>query len=185
MNVNIDVSQTVLHTARLVLRPFSLQDLEDLYTYAQVEGVGEAAGWKHHESIEESQRILEMFISGRKTFAVEKDGRVIGSLGIEAYREDVFQELEMLKCREVGYVLAKEYWGQGLMSEAVREVLRWLFEDMKLDAVTCSHFTGNDRSRRVIEKCGFSYVRDFEYTTVLGNTEKTRGYVLYKKDWKK
>ena len=48
-----------LQTARLIIRPFRMEDLNDLYEYAKVEGVGEKAGWKHHTSITESNIILD------------------------------------------------------------------------------------------------------------------------------
>lgn len=55
----------------------------------------------------------------------------------------------------MGYVLSKAYWGQGLMTEAAKEVLRHAFEDLGLEMVTISHFSYNQRSARVIEKLGF------------------------------
>ena len=69
MNAPIDLSNVVLHTERLTLRPWRQEDLEDFFAYASVDGVGQMAGWKPHESIEESQIILDKFIAGRKTFA--------------------------------------------------------------------------------------------------------------------
>ncbi len=132
MNVPIDISQVTLKTDRLILRPWKLSDIEDFYEYAQVDGVGQMAGWAPHESIEKSRGILERFISEKKVFALEHDGKVIGSLGIERYNEDEFPEFAQLKCREIGYVLSKDYWGRGLMPEAVGEVIRYLFEDLGL-----------------------------------------------------
>jgi ribosomal-protein-alanine N-acetyltransferase len=61
MDVNIDTSKISLETDRLILRPFCEGDLFDLYKYASVPGVGEMAGWPHHESIETSMIILKSF----------------------------------------------------------------------------------------------------------------------------
>ena len=61
MNAKIDLSQTYLKTKRLILRPWQEDDVEDFYEYARVEGVGEMAGWLHHQNIEESQMILTFF----------------------------------------------------------------------------------------------------------------------------
>ena len=140
MNTEIDISNVTLHTGRMILRPWRQTDLDDLYAYASVDGVGQMAGWKPHESKEESQKILDMFIGHKKTFALEYQGKVIGSLGIEQYNEDHFPEFADKKCREIGYVLSKEYWGQGLMPEAVKEVIRHLFEVVGLDVIFCGHF---------------------------------------------
>lgn len=57
----------------------------------------------------------------------------------------------------IGYVLSEDYWGKGLMSEAVKEVIRYLFEEVKLDIISCYHYPFNIRSKRVIEKSGFKY----------------------------
>ena len=82
MNVNIDISNVVLKTERLVLRPWRQSDLEDFYEYASVDGVGQMAGWPPHKSKEDSQMILDRFIEGKRTFALDYNGKVIGSLGI-------------------------------------------------------------------------------------------------------
>ena len=135
MNVDIDISGVILHTERLILRPWQPEDLDDFYAYASVDGVGQMAGWKPHENKEESQRILNSFIEHKWTFALEYQGKAIGSLGIEKYNEEKFPEFANKRCREIGYVLSKEYWGRGLMPEAVKEVIRYLFEDVGLDVI--------------------------------------------------
>ena len=63
MDYPIDLSGVCLETQRLILRPWRQADLDDLYSYASVEGVGEMAGWPHHQSREESQKIMDSFIS--------------------------------------------------------------------------------------------------------------------------
>lgn len=69
MNAPIDVTNVYIETPRLILRPWCMDDLTDLYEYASVPGVGEAAGWNHHKDVYESAEILEKFIQGRKTLA--------------------------------------------------------------------------------------------------------------------
>ena len=85
MNAAIDISKVVLTTERLILRPWRLPDLDDFYEYASVDGVGQIAGWKPHENKEESLDILRRFIDGKKTFALEYEGKVVGSLGVERF----------------------------------------------------------------------------------------------------
>ena len=87
MNIPIDISQTTLRTERLILRPWKESDVDDLFEYASVDGVGQMAGWKPHQTLEESKAIIDMFIKGKKTFAVEYEGKAIGSIGIEEYNE--------------------------------------------------------------------------------------------------
>ena len=72
-----------LETERLILRPFEAGDAEDLFSYAQDPRVGPPAGWKPHESLEESRKIIRTVFSEPGVFAVvhRQDGRVIGSAG--------------------------------------------------------------------------------------------------------
>ena len=129
MNAQIDISTTILKTERLILRPWKQTDLDDLFAYACVDGVGQMAGWLPHETKETSQMILDMFIEGKQTFALEYQGKVIGSIGIEKYIETELPECQHLQGRAIGYVLSKEYWGQGLMPEAVQKVIAYLFSE--------------------------------------------------------
>lgn len=178
MNAFIDISNTVLKTQRLVLRPWRETDLADFHEYCKVDGVGQLAGWLPHENMEVSKAILDKFIADKKTFALEYNGKVIGSLGLERYREEKFPQLCYLRGRSIGYVLSKDYWGQGLMPEAVEAVIDYAFKTLRLDFLTVGHFDRNHQSRRVIEKCGFTYIGDGTYETRYGTTETVRDYIL-------
>ena len=180
MNAPIDISGVVLQTERLVLRPWRETDLEDFYAYARVDGVGQMAGWTPHKDQEESQKILSHFIAGKRCFALEYRGKVIGSLGIEEYEEAHYPELENLKGRELGYVLAKDFWGQGLMPEAVKAVIKYLFETAGLDFILVGHFDWNRQSARVIQKCGFQYIKSCPYETRYGTVETSQESILYR-----
>lgn len=179
----IDLTGVQLETERLVLRPWQQKDLQDFYTYASVPGVGECAGWKHHENIAESEAILNRFIEGRHTFALvdKRTGKVIGSLGLMP--PDIFaaQEDETAFGCEIGYVLSRDDWGRGLMTEAVKRAVWYCMEELGMDYVTCAHFMENDRSRRVIEKCGFVFCREVGYETQLGEIKPSRLYVIRKR----
>lgn len=143
-----------LSTNRLVLRAFTMEDLSDFYEYCKDPDTGIHAGWKPHESIEESRDILHHFIEEREVWAIceKQSGKVIGSIGLH---RDSKRRRNFNQCRMMGYVLSKAYWGQGLMTEAAKEVLRHAFEDLGLEMVTISHFSYNQRSARVIQKLGF------------------------------
>ena len=174
MNANFEIGELVIETERLILRPFKQSDLHDFNEYASVPGVGEMAGWKHHETIEKTQEILDMFIKEDKTFAIvfKDNNKVIGSLGVEKYGlEDKLSEFNSYYGREIGYVLSKDYWGKGIMSEAVGAVINYLFNDLKLDFLTCGYYDFNNQSKRVQEKCGFKPYRKLVMDTRLGTKE--------------
>lgn len=178
MNAPIDISAITLRTKRLILRPWRETDLNDFYEYARVDGVGQMAGWTPHKDLEESRRILSHFIEGKHTFALEYQGKVIGSLGIEEYNEAHYPELTHLSGREIGYVLSKDYWGQGLMPEAVKAVIEYLIETVRLDFILVGHFDWNRQSARVIEKCGFRYIKSCPYETRYGTVENAEESIL-------
>lgn len=73
-----------IQTPRLILRRFTQGDLQDLFSFASVEGVGEQAGWPHHKSLEESQLILDRFITKGEVRAIfhRADSKVIRSIGL-------------------------------------------------------------------------------------------------------
>ncbi len=179
MNAEIDISAVRLETARLILRPWQPGDLDDFYEYAHVDGVGQMAGWLPHESKAVSRKILDMFITEKKVFALELEGKVVGSLGIECYKEQNYPELDSLRGREIGYVLSKDHWGKGLMAEAVSAIIGYAFDALELDFLLVGHFVWNSQSRRVVEKCGFQYIKDADFETRFGTTEKCRDYLLY------
>ncbi|NMA05074.1 MAG: GNAT family N-acetyltransferase [Acholeplasmataceae bacterium] len=172
MNAKIDISNVIIKTERLILRPWTLEDLDDFYNYAKVPGVGEMAGWPHHKSKEESLRILKIFITEKKTFALEYEGKVIGSLGIEEYDENENPELNHKVGRSIGYVLSKDYWNQGLMTEAVKAVLDYCFKELKLDFLVASFYEYNIKSKRVLEKCGFKFYKNKTFKTKTGEEYK-------------
>lgn len=181
MNATIDVSNVVLETERLFLRPFEDDDLNDFYEYAKVDGVGQMAGWMPHESIETSKKILADFIMHKKTFAIvyKENNKVIGSVGIENLHNISEETLLNGYGRELGYVLSKDYWGKGLMSEAIKKVIEYLFKVVSLDYITCAYFIRNSRSKRVQEKCGFKYLKEIDYETSMGMIERSIMNILY------
>ena len=67
----VDITGVRLETDRLILRPWTWEDLEDFFEYASIEGLGQMAGWLPHKTIDDSRVILDMFIRSRRVFAVE------------------------------------------------------------------------------------------------------------------
>ena len=174
MNAEFDVTGIRIEIERLILREWHLDDVDDLFEYASVPGVGEMAGWPHHPNKEESLFRVKKFIAEKHTFAIvfKENSKVIGSLGIEKYgMEDKLSEFFNYQGREIGYVLSKDYWGKGLMPEAVKAVIEYLFNILDYDFLLCGHFDKNKQSARVQEKCGFKPYRKLVFDTALGTKE--------------
>ena len=146
-----------METNRLVLRRWEDGDAADLYECARDPDVGPIAGWPAHASVEESLRVIRGVLRVPETYAtcLKDTGRAIGSISLKFKGSTDLTERDD-EC-ELGYWIGKPYWGRGLMPEAVREVLRRAFEDLGMRCVWAGYYDGNDRSRRVQEKCGFRY----------------------------
>ena len=113
----------------------------------------------------------------------QRDGQGNRSLGLETCTSEEKWGLEALASREIGYVLSKAYWGYGYMTEAARAVIPWLFA-CGAEVIYCGHFAENDRSRRVIEKCGFVPLGHVSYQAKqLGKTFDGVMYLLRRSEW--
>ena len=175
-----------LKTNRLILRPWQESDAENLYKYAKDPAIGPPAGWPPHTSVENSRQLIRSVLSAPETYAVcLKDGTAIGSVGLKLCGSTDMTDRED-EC-ELGYWIGKPFWGQGLIPEACRELLRYAFEVLGMGAVWCGYYDGNEKSRRVQEKLGFAY----RYTTcdldVALMNEKRTGHtsLLTKEKWEK
>ena len=147
----------ILTTERLIMRPWEEDDAEDLYEYAKDERIGPPTGWPAHTSVENSCAIIRTILSAPETYAVclKEDGRPIGSIGLMIGGQSNIG-LPNTEA-EIGYWIGVPFWGQGLIPEGVKEIIRHAFEDLGLEVIWCGYFEGNDKSRRVQEKCGFIY----------------------------
>lgn len=147
----------ILETERLILRPWQESDAEDLYRYASDPRVGPIAGWPAHTSVENSLEIIKTVLSKPNTYAVvlKSAGHAVGSIGLMIGDES---NIGLPQDEgEIGYWIGVPFWGQGLIPEAVNELIRYSFEDLNLKKLWCGYYSGNTKSERAQEKCGFTY----------------------------
>lgn len=150
------VLNPVLETERLTLRPWHEEDAEVLYKYASDPEVGPCAGWPPHQSVEESREIIKGIFSGEGMWAVEwkVSHEPIGCVG---YLLAACSNLPIAEDQcEVGYWIARPYWGQGICTEAMRAVVDYCFKEKGFSALWGGYFPTNPASGRVMEKCGFT-----------------------------
>jgi len=174
----------ILETERLILRPWREDDAEDLYIYASDPEVGPPAGWPPHTSVENSREIIRTVLSKPETYAVclKENGKPIGSIGF--HRNDLAEANDEY---ELGYWIGKPYWGQGLIPEASRKMLRYAFEDLNMNRIWCGYYHGNEKSRRVQEKLGFVYQQRTEgiEVSLLGEIRTGHSNLMTKERWLK
>lgn len=147
-------------TDRLILRPWETEDAENLFQYAKDPQVGPIAGWPVHTSVENSREIIHNVLAVPETYAVclKEDNRAIGSIGLMIGDKSNIAGLSDREA-EIGYWIGVPFWGQGLIPEAVNCLMRYAFESLGMEKLWCGYFEGNEKSKRVQDKCGFRYVR--------------------------
>ena len=161
-------------TRRLLLRPFTEKDAPAVYAYASHPEVGPPAGWKPHGSVEESLEVIRTIFQPSDALAVilKDSGRLVGAAGFVDRHEPGLG----LPSEEIGYSLARDCWGQGLIPEALAAIIRRAFAEGGYAALWAAYYDGNVKSRRVMEKCGMTYRFTRTETVPLDNQERQAHY---------
>ena len=174
-----------METKRLILRPWTENDAESLYKYAQNPSVGLIAGWLPHTSVENSREVIREILSAPETYAVvlKETNEPIGSVGIMF--DNTIHSADMQEGdAEIGYWIGVPYWGLGLIPEAVICLLKRCFDELGIKRVWCGYFDGNTRSCRVMDKCGFRFHHTEEgKISPLGDVRTEHFTLLTKEDW--
>lgn len=153
-----DLGTVVLETHRLILRPFSLADAEDMYrNWANNPHVTKFLGWPLHDSPKVSERIIADWMEKYKDvrnydwcMEYKDNHQAIGSIGVVNRNENT-------KSVEIGYCMSEDYWFKGIMTEALREIVRFFFEEVGLNRIEARHDTKNPNSGKVMKKAGLRY----------------------------
>ena len=143
-----------LETQRLILRPWLMTDLDDLFEYSQDERVGSMAGWKPHATKADALNALEQYMLQEHHWAIveKKSGKVIGAIKLNPDNNR-----GKYYAKAISFVLSPNYWGSGIMTEAAKRVIKFAFEELDIDLLSAFHYSENHRSKRVLEKCEFEY----------------------------
>jgi len=145
----------IIETERLILRPITEDDAAAFFEYYRNENVGLNAGWKPHDNLDETLEVIRAFYLDKENlFGLElrEQGILIGSIGLIP---DPKRQNE--KTRMLGYTVAEEHWGRGYATEAADALIKYGFKELVLDLISAYCYPFNERSKRVIEKCGFNY----------------------------
>lgn len=146
-----------LETERLILRKVTLDDVEDMYLYASDEEVAKYVVWDRHKSINDTKAFIEFVLNNYQNKQVapwgieyKENGKFIGTIDFVWWQPNH-------KTAEIGYVLSKEYWGNGLTTEAAKELIRFGFNEMDLVRIQAKCLVENIASSRVMEKVGMQF----------------------------
>ena len=144
-----------LETHRLILRPFKIEDAEDMFNnWASDPEVTRFLTWPTHSSVDITRMVLNDWISHYEdgdffqwAIVLKETGSVIGNIA-------VVHLIEQLEEAEIGYCMGKAFWGRGIMPEALRAVMDYLFDTVSLHRITAHHDVNNPKSGRVMAKAG-------------------------------
>ena len=141
-------------TIDIKLRKWSEADLDSLVKYANNRNIPKwlTNGFPHPYSHEDGKAYLSLIANDNptKVFAIDVNGEAVGSIGIFP-QPDIHE-----KSAEMGYWLAEEYWGQGIMLKAIEKIVEYGFQTFDIVRIFARPFSTNLKSQRLLEKAGFS-----------------------------
>ncbi len=150
-----DVGSKLLKGKRVILRKLTKHDALAMYTnWCQDQAVTDYVLWEPHAHIKETQEILNTWVKAydspwtyRWGIVSPRTGHLVGTI-------DCVYFSERHEVCELGYCLARDYWNQGMMTEAVELVVRFLFEAVGVNRIEARHATRNPASGRVMIHAG-------------------------------
>lgn len=190
-DLKLFINIPTLNTERLILRKIEKSDLNDVHDYASDPEVSRFLLWNPHQSIEFTKLYLKTVSSFYKKgifydwgIVDKKSGKLIGTCG--------FTDIDVKnESAEVGYVLNRNFWGQKIAKEALLRVLEFGFVTLGLNRIEARYLIENERSRRVLEKCGMKYegtLKDaikvkgkFKTISIFAITKKEYSFILREK----
>ncbi|KAF1297899.1 acetyltransferase [Enterococcus sp. JM4C] len=151
-NVNLIFARNQrLTTERLILRPVTLADVEDMYAYGKDEETTKFVFPTHQNKEETAISIANYFMAapfGKYGIELKETQQMVGTIDL---RVD-----EGSNSGELGYTLNRDYWGRGIVPEAARELMRFGFDELGLTRIYATHDEDNPNSGRVMQKIGLT-----------------------------
>ena len=149
------IGTQTINTHRLTLRPYRIEDADDMFAnWASDPEVTRFLTWPAHSSADVTRMVLTDWLSHYQdgdffNWAIEwkETGRVIGNIAVVRLEEAIGEA-------ELGYCLSRAYWGRGIMPEALRAVIQYLFSRVGAERITANHDVNNPKSGRAMEKAG-------------------------------
>ena len=151
------MKQPTIKTKCFILRPFKMSDAESV-----AENVNDKNIYRHTlvipypYTLKDAKQWLYKVINNRRrkipesvVFAIEMDGRAVGSISINKIKQE--------HKAEIGYWLGEKYQGKGIMTQAIKEITKYGFRELKLRRIYAQVFLFNKGSMRVLEKSGYKF----------------------------
>ena len=173
----------ILNFENITLRPWKESDAQDLYNLAKSPNIGPMAGWPPHKSVEESLNVIKTIFSKKETYAIISKGKIVGCVGLLFYpncNHDWGKD-----SAEIGYWVGEEFQNKGIATKASKILVERAFKELNVNAIYGTYDLDNVKSKRVLEKLGFKFYKEMEYTNGDNNKHKIIANVLTKEDYDK
>ena len=175
-----------IQTERLLLRRFTVKDAEAMFeNWANDERVTRFLSFLPHGTVEVTKELLENWCAAYEkdstyNWAIEFEGTVIGSISVVDFNE-------RSERTALGYCMGFDYWNKGIMTEAAKAVMDYLFSEVGVNRVEISHAVKNPGSGRVAQKCGLQYegTRREYFKSSSGEFLDIAHYGILKRDWER
>ena len=146
----------ILETDRLILRKLTMRDAQDIYSYSRDPVVARHVLWDANTSIYDTRGYLRFMLRKYRmgepaSWGIEWKAtkQVIGTIGFMWIQHENASA-------EVGYSLSRKFWNQGVMTEALQELIHYGFTSLNLNRIEAQHETDNPASGAVMRKCGMT-----------------------------
>ena len=148
-----------IETERLILRRFEMTDVDAMFSnWVHDSEVTKYLTWPAHDSPDVTRSVCRAWVNeyGKADFyqwaigLKERNGEPIGSISVVQSRD----EIEMV---HIGYCIGREWWHQGITTEALNAVIDFFFDEVKANRVESRHDVNNPNSGKVMQKCGMKY----------------------------
>lgn len=166
----------------IYLRAVEYEDYKSMYEYGSDNRVTNTLTW-NYKSIEEAEKLIEPVFLARPKKGLPRAYAIVNKsndkmIGTCDYHSVDWQS----NIGEIGYALNYNYWGKGYVTLACKALIDFGFNTLNLDIVIISHHIKNIGSQRVIEKCGFRFIKEAIH---LKSKDLNKFYELTKKDYNK
>jgi len=170
---------STLETERLILRPFSMDDAQDVFLIARDSIVTKYLTWHPHTDISQTEKVVkEIYMSRPGFYAIElkSEGKCIGCIDIRVCEEH--------DKASFGYMLNRNYWNKGYMTEALQAIIDLAFSKLRLNRIESTHLVGNEGSGRVMQKCGMKYEgKGLQEVKIKGIYHDVVHYAILRQNW--
>lgn len=147
-----------LETERLFLRRFVIEDAKAMFeNWASEDEVTKFLTWPTHKDVETTKLLLTYFIENYENqdfynwvIGLKSTGEIIGNISVVKIQEHIEEAV-------LGYCMGTRWWGQGIMPEAGKAVIKYLFEEVGFHRIAANHDKNNPKSGKVMQKIGMTY----------------------------